>query len=107
MIEFLTNNWLYLAIAGFMIFSMVKGGGCCGGHSVSDNTQDGHSHGGGCCGGDSNSSLTQDQDTTGFTARDPICGMEVDQNTALSYTLNGETYYFCSEACKSEFIKKH
>lgn len=87
MIEFLTNNGLYLALAGFIIFRMVKGGGCCG--------------------GDSNSSHSQDQDTTGFTARDPICGMEVDQNTALSYTLNGETYYFCSEACKSEFIKKH
>lgn len=40
MIKFLTDNWFYLAISGFMIFRMVKGGGCCGGDSNSNHKHD-------------------------------------------------------------------
>ncbi len=36
--------------------------------------------------------------------KDPICGMEVDQNTAADRTeYQGQFYYFCSEACKRQF----
>ncbi len=37
------------------------------------------------------------------TAIDPICGMSVDQATALSLEKDGETYYFCCEHCLKKF----
>ncbi len=37
---------------------------------------------------------------------DPVCGMEVEKETAAgSSTYQGETYYFCSLHCKEEFDK--
>jgi YHS domain-containing protein len=37
-------------------------------------------------------------------ARDPVCGMEVDQATARHTTeYNGQTYYFCAPGCKRAF----
>ncbi|MFH1149111.1 MAG: YHS domain-containing protein [Actinomycetota bacterium] len=37
-------------------------------------------------------------------ARDPICGMEVDPETAAEYlNYDGEMYYFCAPACKRKF----
>lgn len=37
-------------------------------------------------------------------ARDPVCGMEVDEETAPASTeYKGQTYYFCSQACKEGF----
>ena len=36
--------------------------------------------------------------------RDPVCGMEVDPNTAPAKAeRDGQTFYFCSSACKDEF----
>ncbi len=36
--------------------------------------------------------------------RDPICNMEVDEQTAAATSeYRGKTYYFCSEDCKEEF----
>lgn len=36
--------------------------------------------------------------------RDPICNMEVDEQTAAANSeYRGKTYYFCSEDCKEEF----
>ena len=36
--------------------------------------------------------------------RDPVCGMEVDPNTAPAKAeRDGQTFYFCSSACKAEF----
>jgi Cu+-exporting ATPase len=37
---------------------------------------------------------------------DPVCGMRIRKREAVA-TLEheGETYYFCSEMCKEEFIK--
>ncbi len=36
--------------------------------------------------------------------RDPVCGMEVDKQTAkATSTREGKTFYFCSEACKKAF----
>jgi YHS domain-containing protein len=40
------------------------------------------------------------------TARDPVCGMQVDeQTTAGKSEYQGKTYYFCSPGCKRHFEK--
>jgi len=37
-------------------------------------------------------------------AKDPVCGMEVDEATAIGKsTYEGKTYYFCSTGCKARF----
>jgi P-type Cu+ transporter len=38
-------------------------------------------------------------------AKDPVCGMDVDPNSANVYSTEyqGETYYFCAESCKKSF----
>jgi len=35
--------------------------------------------------------------------KDPVCGIMVDKNPALSYTYKGETYYFCSKTDQEKF----
>lgn len=36
--------------------------------------------------------------------RDPVCGMTVDEKTAVaSANYKGTTYYFCCPACKEKF----
>ncbi len=37
------------------------------------------------------------------TELDPVCGMTVDPNTAISLESKGETHYFCSESCRDRF----
>lgn len=40
-------------------------------------------------------------------AKDPICGMEVDEKNAEAMLhLHHETFYFCSEQCKEAFEKE-
>ena len=36
--------------------------------------------------------------------KDPICGMTVDETTALSTERDGETFYFCSDHCRQTFL---
>lgn len=37
-------------------------------------------------------------------AKDPVCGMEVDEAKAAgSSTYEGKNYYFCASHCKKEF----
>lgn len=37
-------------------------------------------------------------------AKDPVCGMDVDEKTAAgSSQYKGQTYYFCSPGCKQSF----
>ena len=37
-------------------------------------------------------------------AKDPVCGMEVDEATARHTTqYQGQTYYFCAPGCKKAF----
>jgi Cu+-exporting ATPase len=36
--------------------------------------------------------------------KDPICGMTVDEATALSAARDGEKFYFCSEHCRQKFL---
>lgn len=39
-------------------------------------------------------------------AKDPICGMEVNEKIAKHKTeYRGKTYYFCSQMCKTAFDK--
>lgn len=39
-------------------------------------------------------------------ARDPVCGMNVDEHkAAATATHQGKTYYFCSPGCKAKFEK--
>lgn len=36
--------------------------------------------------------------------KDPVCGMEVDRDSAAATSeYQGRTYYFCAQACKEEF----
>jgi glucose-6-phosphate 1-dehydrogenase len=39
-----------------------------------------------------------------FMTKDPICGMTVDPESALSAERNNKTFYFCSEECQQKFI---
>jgi Cu+-exporting ATPase len=38
------------------------------------------------------------------TVKDPICGMSVDPATSLSAQKDGQTFHFCSEHCRSQFL---
>ena len=38
--------------------------------------------------------------------KDPVCGMMVDdKKTKIKAETHGQTFYFCSEACKQAFVK--
>ena len=36
-------------------------------------------------------------------AKDPVCGMTVDEKTSLKSEHDGRTFYFCSAGCKATF----
>lgn len=39
-------------------------------------------------------------------AKDPVCGMNVDEKKAAGTAVHGgKTYYFCSAVCKATFEK--
>ena len=39
-------------------------------------------------------------------AKDPVCGMNVDEkNAAATYEHKGITYYFCSAGCRDKFVQ--
>jgi len=39
-------------------------------------------------------------------AKDPVCGMQVDERKAnFKSSYKGKTYYFCASSCKSTFDK--
>jgi Cu+-exporting ATPase len=39
------------------------------------------------------------------TARDPVCGMDVDKDKAIKRKIGDRTYYFCSESCAQTYEK--
>ena len=39
-------------------------------------------------------------------SKDPICGMEVNEETGLSLEYEGRKYYFCHPHCRDEFLKR-
>jgi Cu+-exporting ATPase len=48
---------------------------------------------------------THDHSGQGSTARDPVCGMNVDKSTAKHrYELDGTTHYFCNPRCLEKFV---
>jgi YHS domain-containing protein len=39
-------------------------------------------------------------------AKDPVCGMEVDEKkAAATFAYQGKTYFFCASSCKATFVK--
>ena len=38
-------------------------------------------------------------------AKDPICGMTVDESSPLRAERDGQTFYFCSEHCRKKFVE--
>ena len=47
-----------------------------------------------------NTTMNQTKSTT----KDPICGMTVDEATALHAERDGKTFYFCSDHCRQKFL---
>ena len=41
---------------------------------------------------------------TTLETKDPVCGMTVDEATALQTERDGKTFYFCSEHCRQKFL---
>ncbi|MEO8338120.1 MAG: YHS domain-containing protein [Nitrospirota bacterium] len=41
---------------------------------------------------------------TTLVTKDPICGMNVDEATALHAERDGKTFYFCSDHCRQKFL---
>ncbi|MBZ0166286.1 MAG: YHS domain-containing protein [Candidatus Omnitrophica bacterium] len=39
-------------------------------------------------------------------AKDPVCGMTVDEKNAIQGQKDNKTYYFCSTNCKVNFLSK-
>jgi Cu+-exporting ATPase len=37
-------------------------------------------------------------------AKDPTCGMTVNEATSLHSDRDGKTYYFCSDQCQKTFV---
>jgi YHS domain-containing protein len=99
-------NIVGILIVGVVIFLMVKkifkSGNCCGSRS---------SHGrvrkiGERCSADKSDSKKQ-MPPTEETVLDPICGMYIDQESAITKKLDGITYYFCSKTCAGKFAAKN
>jgi len=38
------------------------------------------------------------------TTKDPICGMTVNNATAIHAERDGKTFYFCGENCRQKFL---
>lgn len=98
--DFLINNWWYILLIGFFGFMMFRGGGCCGGHSHEDHNhgEDGHSA------DDSRKNLNDSVQNNVDMVRDPVCGMYIYPDTAIKEEVDGKTYYFCSESCRTKFL---
>lgn len=38
-------------------------------------------------------------------AKDPVCGMDVDESTELKLVHGGKTYHFCAPGCQKAFTQ--
>jgi YHS domain-containing protein len=45
-----------------------------------------------------------DMNESKSATKDPICGMAVDETTALRAERDGQTFYFCSDLCRKKFL---
>ncbi|MDK2934420.1 MAG: hypothetical protein PWP27_2230 [Clostridiales bacterium] len=93
-------NILYFIFVGMMMFMMFRRGGCCGGHSHGGHGT--HRDHNGHCSSDTNQANHQEVNMV----QDPVCKMYINPNTAVKATIDGQTYYFCSESCKNKFHKQ-
>ncbi len=41
----------------------------------------------------------------GMMVRDPVCGLHLPENRAITELRRGERYHFCSERCRQSFLK--
>ena len=41
---------------------------------------------------------------TKSVTKDAVCGMTVDEATAIHTERDGKTYYFCSDGCRQKFL---
>jgi Cu+-exporting ATPase len=48
------------------------------------------------------SNITMNESKT--VTKDPICGMTVDEATALHAERDGKTFYFCSDHCRQKYL---
>ncbi len=62
-----------------------------------------HAAGGACCGG--HARMAQSGGAADAVIRDPVCGMTVDPSAGKpTAELDGHTYHFCSEGCRTKFL---
>jgi YHS domain-containing protein len=99
------GNILWLVVLGVFIYMMIKNGGCCGGHDHGGHGEhdmggNGHKEHGGPGSGYHHQRKLETPDNQ--TARDPVCGMEVQEGSPASEHL-GRTFHFCSEQCRKIF----
>ena len=47
----------------------------------------------------------KDSRPEGNMVKDPICGMYMDSRLAVKHETKNGIFYFCSEECKSKFLK--
>ncbi|MBI3942594.1 MAG: ATP-binding cassette domain-containing protein [Chloroflexi bacterium] len=40
-------------------------------------------------------------------AIDPVCGMAVEREKAIAGVKDGQTYYFCAQGCRTEFLRQN
>lgn len=52
---------------------------------------------------ESDAFLLTAQDGRDEMAKDPVCGMQVNESTTLKSEHMGQAFYFCSQNCKSSF----
>jgi YHS domain-containing protein len=45
----------------------------------------------------------QDNRIVDVSVKDPVCGMVVDEETAIKRVIGGKTFYFCGPGCKAAF----
>jgi Cu+-exporting ATPase len=51
-------------------------------------------------------SRKRDMNVSMSVTKDPVCGMTVDETTALRTERDGKTFYFCSDRCLQKFLSK-
>ncbi len=43
----------------------------------------------------------------GLMVRDPVCGLHLPEQRALTESRSGQRYHFCSERCRDSFLSAH
>ena len=90
-----------LIISGWIYIAMRRGGaaaGCHGDSSYGSGPEHGEE--------ESKENVPKLGKEVREMAKDPVCGMNVDEKkAAATYEYKGITYYFCSVGCRDKFVK--